>query len=379
MGKLVYILLLFLCACSSKEVIYVINEGKASLDSILLVRQDSLVRLNIGTRLTPTPLCSQVKDSLYIMLDENALHFFNLNNGCFLRTLPIKECGMLNNYSGFLYKSQDSIFVYNYKLKTVFFLGEGMEVRKKWNVRESCRAKYPIDPETLTNSPLLYSRDRVILSGVELGQPDDVGADDRPTTCCITLGNDGMAFGGIFPICYEKGNFGGVYYNKVYHSLNQDGNLLLSFLADHNIYCYSLDFKDCKKIYMGSRYIQEIASSGDNALDLFKDKQRRIAYYTEQPSYGNILYDSYRHLYYRVAQIPLQGWTDGNFRKPFSIITMDSLYQIISETPVVTDYAELNLGNMHVVKDGLLIQKNNKENEDVIEFVLYKINKCRKE
>ena len=250
-----------------------------------------------------------------------------------------------------------------------------MKIRKKWNVHTACKAKYPIDPETLTDSPLLYSQGRVLLSGVELGQPDEGESSDKPTTCCIALDNDIMSFGGVFPVCYEKGNFGGVYYNKIYHALNQDGNLLLSFPADHYVYCYSLDFRDCKPYYMGSRYIREIVSSGENVFDLFKDKQRRIAYYTSQPSYGNILYDPYRHLYYRVARLPLQGWTGGNFQKPFSIITMDSLYRIISETPVVEDYEDLNLGNMHVVKEGLLIQKENKEDENVIEFVLYKVNK----
>lgn len=44
--------------------------------------------------------------------------------------------------------------------------------------------------------------------------------------------------------------------------------------------------------------------------------------------------------------------------------------KLISETPILKDYATLNLGNIHVTEKGLLIQKMSK-NENVIEFVNY--------
>ena len=51
---------------------------------------------------------------------------------------------------------------------------------------------------------------------------------------------------------------------------------------------------------------------------------------------------------------------------------MDINGNLISETPIQKNYKELNLHNMHVTKDGLLIQMNTLD-ENVIEFAIYKL------
>ena len=121
---------------------------------------------------------------------------------------------------------------------------------------------------------------------------------------------------------------------------------------------------------MGSRYSNSINSSSYNTLEVFKDKELRIEYFISQNSYGNILYDKYRDVFYRIAKHPLTKWDGKTFIKPFSIIVMNRNGKLISETPILKDYATLNLGNIHVTEKGLLIQKMSK-NENVIEFVNY--------
>lgn len=370
-----WIIFLFV-SCNSKQIVQVKNEGCAATDSTLLSCQDSTIKIDIGDHLMPSPLSSQFVENdscptYYVVLDENTLHWFDVATGSLSKSQVIKECGTLNNYSGFLYKN-DTTFVYNYKQKQVYMIDPKFNIKKSWNVINGDMVRDNFDPEALTDSPILYSHGSIMLSGTKLGQQKSNTVDQYPVSCCINISNDGFTYGGHYPIHYADGDFGGVYFNTIYHTIGNDGKFIYSFPADHYAHFYSPDFSEFKKIYMGSRYASVINSSDYNSLSLFKDKDLRIRYFVSQHSYSNILYDKYRRVYYRIAQHPLIGWESGNFRKPFSIIIMDIEGNLISETPIQNDYRDLNLHNMHVTKDGLLIQKRT-ENENIIEFVIYKI------
>lgn len=375
MRILIYAVLLLLTSCSAKQVLHVKNEGFIVDDSTMLYRQDSTIKVWIGERLNPEPIVSQLfsneTSEIYIMLDENELSFFDLKSGKLLRTKKIEKCGNLNNYSGFLYM-QDTIFVYNYKNKDVYMLDSAFNIKSSWNLKDKSHIKYPVDPEALVSSPILYYNNKIMLSGSGLGQPDDATAENKPTSCSIDLVTNMIKYGGSYPEQYRKADFGGVYFNTIYHTITKEGNYVYSFPADHFVHFYYSDLSQLCKQYMGSRYVSEICSSDLDSFILFKEKRKRIEYYTSQPSYANIIYDKYRNLYYRIAEHPLLGWTNGNFMKPFSIIVMNDKGKVISETPIIKDFSNLNLYNMHVSKAGLLIQKRD-SNENLIEFVIYKI------
>lgn len=376
MMKKIFLLLLIpvLFSCG-KTPIQVENDGCTAIDSTLLCRQDSVVRILIGDRLIPMPLASQFVEGdgenfYYILLDENTLYCFDATTGKLLKTEELKECGTLNNYSGFLYRN-DTVFLYNYKQKMVYMLDSLRIVKKQWNVVNNNIQKGDLDPEALTDSPILYSQGTILLSGVKLGQLNKDG-DKPPISCAIDISRDEIVYGGEYPCQYFEGDFGGVYFNTIYHTLDESGNWLYSFPADHYVYSYSQDFSICEKMYMGSRYTPMITTSDYNSLELIRDKDLRIKYFVGQHSYSNLLYDKYRNVYYRIAQHPLIGWESGAFSKPFSIIVMDVNGTLISETPIQEDYANLNLHNMHVTRKGLLIQRETAD-ENVIEFIIYKL------
>ena len=201
----------------------------------------------------------------------------------------------------------------------------------------------------------------------ELAEDDDRLA----ISCTINIQDGEMNYGGHYPIQYYKGNFGGVYFNTIYHSISASGGYIYSFPADHNVFFHSTDFSLERICFMGSRYSSDIYSSNLGYIDLLKDKDARIKYFISQHSYSTILYDKYRKIYYRIAQHPLKEWKPGDkFIKPFSIIVMDINGEILSETPIQQDYSLLNLHNMHVSKEGLLIQKVTSD-ENSIEFVKF--------
>jgi hypothetical protein len=357
-----------------------------STDSTLLCKNDSLHDIFIGEKITPFPLSSQIYhkygDLNYILLDKNELCIFDYFKGTIKNKILINSsegngCGILNNYSGFYYHSPDSIFIYNYKLKTVFLIDSLSNVKKKWETKRSDLAKYPVDIEALTPSPIININEHILLSGSETGQPDDATETNKPVSCIIDLNNDSVKYGVGYPQQYRDGNFGGLYFNSIYHtngSLNQ--SVAYSFPADHNIYLYKRDFSEPEKLFAGSRYIKSISSSTSDFVDLFSNKEKRIKYYVSQSSYKNIIYDRYRDLYYRIAQTPLYDWkaSDMTFIKPFSIIVINAKDGIISETPILENYQMYNLYNIHVIPEGLIIQKNT-EDKNVISFELFKIKK----
>lgn len=376
--------MLFHASCVGKKCEIENLTDRKCLDSTLLYKADSLKTIAIGSDITANPLSSQFYDNNgiteYILLDENKLYFFNYETGMLSRQMKISTsedtgCGILNNYSGFFYHTADSIFVYNYRLKRVFLIDSTSNINNKWNILRKDLAKYPVDPESLTSSPILFVNNHLILSGTEHGQPADATFDNKPISCIINLATNEVTYGGGYPQQYRDCNFGGVYFNEIFHTVNNDKNVILySFQADHYVYQYNDNVSDGKMIYAGSRYIKKIESSNLSFLELYKNKDKRIEYYVSQPSYMNILYDKYRKLYYRIASTPLYNWNveKRTFQKPFSIIVLNTAGEILSETPIFENYELLNLHNMHVTHEGIIIQKNNKD-ENNIYFELYKI------
>ena len=376
MNKLVLFCLgmIVLCSCTNKSAYSVYNSFSGSCDSTLLHRDDSIIRIHIGGYLNPNPLASQFySDSLrnyYVMLDENSLYFLDLNTGQQIKR-DLSCCGRLNNYSGFLYWG-DTLFVYAYKDKKAFMLNEHNEIIRRWIVKDKSLSEYTVDAEAITDFPMLYISKKIFLSGTTLGSLEGEDLQKHPVECSIDVEKNTIGYGMEYPEQYRFANFGGVYLNNVYHSSAEGERIVYSFPADHSVVFCSSNFADREMVYMGSRYADVIESSGQNSLDLFKNKEKRIKYYVSQHSYGRILYDKYRGLYYRIAKHPLMNWNGGKFKKPFSIIVMNKKGELLCETSIVEDYASLNLHNMHVTKDGLLIQRRI-EDENVIEFVKYVI------
>ncbi len=369
----IFALILTLSACNHNSSLAIKNEIISCNDSTTLFRDWKIIQYNIGDYINPKPLSSQIYENdskeEYIIMDDNKLYCCTHDSASHI--FDISKCGNLNNYSGFLY-SHDTIFVYNYKEKMLYMLDSDCNIKKNWILKSSHESnQYKVDAEAIVSSPIIFNYPYVYLSGSRLGQIPLNKREDLSLSCRINIENGEIIYGGMYPEQYSMADFGGVYFNQIYHTyVETEENLVLSFPADHHIYIYSKDLKMIKKYYMGSRYSNSINSSSYNTLEVFKDKELRIEYFISQNSYGNILYDKYRDVFYRIAKHPLTKWDGKTFIKPFSIIVMNRNGKLISETPILKDYATLNLGNIHVTEKGLLIQKMSK-NENVIEFVNY--------
>lgn len=367
--KFLFLLPFSFISCTETVICYQENDSIVAQDSTSWVLLDTFATIHIGKELNSHPYSSQVvnEDTLtYIMMDENKLFFFSFEDGRLLRSVKIQGCGKLNNYSGFSYSNQ-GILVYNYKQKTLYLLDKASSKVRSWLFMDPKKKSPYIDIEAITDAPILRHQNKVYLSGSVLGMPelsDAIG-------CSLCIDSLNFLLGGEYPKQYYGFNWGGVYFNHIYHTLIED-DIAYSFPNDHNVYLYNDEFIRRDTIAMGSRYIKRISSSPTNIKMLLKQKRERIRFFVEQPSYANVLYDEQTNILYRIARHPLKNWDGGIFPKPFSIMALNLNTGYFVETPVL-DANEYNLDNIHVVDDGVIIQHET-ANEDVILFSKFQFN-----
>lgn len=154
-----------------------------------------------------------------------------------------------------------------------------------------------------------------------------------------------------------------------------------SFHYDEYIYVTSINHNNITKIPVKSKYISKVKftekmSSGNPMKNA-----------CENPKYGNLLYDKYRKVYYRIAYPENELSNNENFkeiytygRKTFSIIILDNEFNIIGET-LFPDFI-YNPTLIFIRKDGLYIcnshYKNPNYNEDKLNFTKFKLSNCIK-
>ena len=142
-----------------------------------------------------------------------------------------------------------------------------------------------------------------------------------------------------FPMLHPHDKISSKEYNQFiadlsYSSILKDGKLIYSFTMEEELYIIDVEGKIKEKKLAKSRYVQDVAPRR-----LPNDFLSVVKKTCEMPSYGNIMYDEYRKVYYRFAYPETELDTEVNHRKilhngkkEFSIIIMDESFNIIGET-----------------------------------------------
>jgi hypothetical protein len=143
-----------------------------------------------------------------------------------------------------------------------------------------------------------------------------------------------------------------------------------SFYFDEDIYVVSPDHETIERVKVKSNYINKIGILDDYGNLTYEDV-------CENPNYGNMFYDEYRDVYYRIAypeteiEKGIRGMELQYYgRKNFSIIILDKDFNIIGET-MFPDYT-YNSNVMFIREDGLYISSshylNPEYSDDVLSF-----------
>lgn len=178
----------------------------------------------------------------------------------------------------------------------------------------------------------------------------------------------------LFPVSDDKSK---PYSIEMDFSRYYDGKqFVYSFHYDEYIYIASVNHENITKIPVKSKYISKIKftekmSSGNPMKNA-----------CENPKYGNLLYDKYRKVYYRIAYPENELSNNENFkdiytygRKTFSIIILDDKFNIIGETLFPDFIYSPTL--IFIREDGLYISNSHYKNpnfdEDRLEFTKFKL------
>ena len=148
-----------------------------------------------------------------------------------------------------------------------------------------------------------------------------------------------------------------------------------SFYFDESIYITNQEHSDIHKVNIKSKYIDKIKTLDDYGNLTFKD-------ICENPNYGNLIFDKYRNIYYRVAYPETEIKNSDNSmeimqygRKKFSIIIIDKDFKIIGES-LFPDYT-YNSNLLFVLEDGLYISSshcmNPTYNDDILSFQKFEL------
>lgn len=128
------------------------------------------------------------------------------------------------------------------------------------------------------------------------------------------------------------------YYFTDYFSRDFNGEqFVYAFPNDENIYVTSLDHKDVKSYPAKSQYFNKVKYISADIGDA-KILQKQML---ENPRYGNLVYDKYRNVYYRIAypETDLSKYPNYDVKNfgdsgmiNFSIIILDENFNVMGET-----------------------------------------------
>lgn len=350
------------------------------LDSTMVdINHYEIRKINVGEKITNKPMASQIVSmngvDKYVMLDEYFLYVFDWQQGILEDSVSLRQCGSLKSCSGFNYINSDSIIIYDDGKKIVFLIDSNGNIQKRWNIpRSGDYTKWVSSVDALNGTRVEYDNEKFLFSGSILGAISQVNSVTIPVSECLYKETGKWKPVVYYPELYMQYNWGGYYMNCVYVAKDSQNRYLYSYPILDQILRYSNDFLSCDTMLMKSRYdkgLEEFAGYDSSE----EDETNEIRYYISQTSYSNIIYDSYRNIYLRLAEHPLQEWSGkGAFCKPFSILVSNMDGEILSESSISTNYKKFCYYNLHVCKEGIVIAMENSD-ENNIYFACIKINK----
>jgi len=154
-----------------------------------------------------------------------------------------------------------------------------------------------------------------------------------------------------------------------------DSLFIYSFPVDPNIYVFNhitkvLSIKGGKSKFIETKALS-LSPSENNS-------EKMMQHIISSPLYFNVLYDPYRQLYYRFQLAPLEfkrpdGKYNGLSDKKASLMVFDSEFQLIEELEM--DAYSLQLIFSFVTPEGLWVASNQNDQEDYIEYDIFKFEK----
>ena len=184
-----------------------------------------------------------------------------------------------------------------------------------------------------------------------------------------------------YPSIYEHDVENPVGGFKFTYDYNYDKNRLVCSFTDYDSLMVSDDLKNVRWYNGKSRYMKSIRP----VLDEVSEGIQALVKLSERPRYQNFMYDKFRDVYYRIAELPYElkkneSPYDDIRGREFSIIIFDKDLNIIGETKFPGNKYFYKMS--FIGRDGLYISENNLGNpefdEDKLVFTCFVLEDVKK-
>jgi hypothetical protein len=163
-----------------------------------------------------------------------------------------------------------------------------------------------------------------------------------------------------------------------YYKCEADKKIIFSWPASDSLLVYDTQLGTSTRKYAGSKFTKNLTSiiNSDQNQMVIEDAEFKTY------SYGNIIFDSYQKVYYRILNHPIkEGLTKSWDNFTYSIIILDENFRKVGETAL--DDRKMAPYVNFISKDGIYLSSHNFNNpelsEDEMNFTLYKLNPVEKD
>ncbi len=304
----------------------------------------------------------------FLNVNLNSIDFFELETSRFSHRIKFEKEGPngIGTLGGYLVHTVDSIFVVRENTYLIYLM-KANKVINKYDLLNEERSANTSLPWVQSGRLITKIGDLLVLAGV----PDDTRtiAARKKAKNMITLNiqtkkvNRYLDFPSLF---LHDGKPWSNYYSNFYYCINFSKNsILYSFAAYENIIESNLSFVPTKEHLAQSQFIDKIRVDNNPYSD-DTPFPKAFFFYGQQPSYGAIIYDQYREVYYRFATYPQKKTIKNKevFIGKNTIIILDKNLKKIGKIEMDSVYKN----NCFVTPQGLFIQHHTDiENQSVFE------------
>jgi hypothetical protein len=301
--------------------------------------------------------------------DRNSIYFYNYDTHELDYIWKPKD-SLFNNFylDGHSVLNRDTIIVFSYASATVCLsnrLGKCLNTYRL--VRDMSNFSHPPTPVIGTFNPILLKDSLLLCTGYISGEYNDSDQEQRPVIIKFDINSNRIEYYLDYPHIYDRRNWGGCDLRNVY-AIFFKNFIIASFPLSNNLIKFDLfSFLGSEIIAMNNFKFDPIHQSKDKIIS----HDALGMHFYSNFSYGPILYDKYRSLFYRIWYKPATNPRDhepASWIRKWGIEIFNENFEICGNQQM--DDSLFTIKSMFVTEEGINYQKF--INDDEIMFSILK-------
>ncbi len=285
-----------------------INSHKIVMGDTILITVDSITS-NVTKQVEYCELSDGTKYILIMNHNILALDFYDISNGTLAKRIVIPESGPkgLGRVTGFRYVSMDSIFLINPNSITLRLVDSALNVKKKYmgydKSTELEKILASVTPRSNSRYLPVVTQDWIHMKGSSHYGLNPEFYKNALNMVSVNLLSDQMNNWLKFPENYYDDRFYSYYYEEQSFAPSHTGgeSIVLQFPANPSIYLVdNQEIKEMVDTPESKYYDNNITSLKANP----PDSKLHLEHLLTNPFFSQIIYDKYKHIYYRIVLLP---------------------------------------------------------------------------